>query len=285
MSLFDLTGKVAVVTGATKGIGLGVARALVEHGAKVIVSSRDQPLCDQVASDLNAAFGKGAVIAKGVACDIDRLDDIERLAVAARGAFDGVDILVCNAAALAFIGPAATTPSDVFERLLSTNIHHNFRLCEALRPDIARRGGGSIILIGSLAGHSASANLLGYAVSKAGVAHLARCLADEMAAERIRVNCIAPGLIRSFSSQPIWRNERILEASERGIPLGRIGEPEDVAGTVVFLASRAGSYVTGETILVDGGRTLLSPPQAGRANALSDAASALNRTHDPKPAP
>lgn len=280
MSLFDLAGKVAVVTGATKGIGLGVARALAEHGAKVVVSSRDQALCDQVASDLDTAFGAGAVIAKGVACDIDKLDDIEHLAEAARGAFGGVDILVCNAAALAFVGPAATTPPEVFERLLSTNIHHNFRLCEALRADIAKRGGGSIILIGSLAGHSPAASLLGYAVSKAGVAHLARCLADEMAAERIRVNCVAPGLVRSFSSQPIWRNERALEASERAIPLGRIGEPEDVAGAVVFLASRAGSYVTGETILVDGGRTMLS---ATRGGALSESASALNRSQGSGP--
>jgi NAD(P)-dependent dehydrogenase (short-subunit alcohol dehydrogenase family) len=282
VSLFDLTGKVAVVTGATKDIGLGIARALAEQGAKVVVSSRDHVLCEQVASDLNAAFGQGALIAKAAVCDINKLDDITRLAEAARAAFEGVDILVCNAAALAFVGPAAKTPPDVFERLLSTNVHHNFRLCEALRPDIAERGGGGIILIGSLAGHSAAANLLGYAVSKAGVSHLARCLADEMAADR--VNCIAPGLIRSFSFQPIWRNERALRASQRAIPLGRIGEPEDVAGAVVFLASRAGSYVTGETILIDGGRTLLSAPQAA-SDASSEGRSALNRADNPKPAP
>jgi NAD(P)-dependent dehydrogenase (short-subunit alcohol dehydrogenase family) len=263
MSLFDLTGKVAVVTGATKGIGLGIVQQLVAHGAKVVVSSRNQALCDEVSADLNARAG--GEVAKGMACDIDKLEDIEALAEASRGAFGGVDILICNAAALAFIGPAASTPPDVFERLLSTNIHHNFRLCEALRGDIAARGGGSIILIGSLAGHSASASLLGYAVAKAGVAHLARCLADEMAAEKIRVNCVAPGLIRSFSSQPLWRNEQMLEASER----------------VIFLASRAGSYVTGETILVDGGRTMLSPPQPGRASGLGAVASSLSGGQTP----
>jgi NAD(P)-dependent dehydrogenase (short-subunit alcohol dehydrogenase family) len=278
MSLFDLTGKVAVITGATKGIGLGIAQQLVAHGAKVVVSSRDQTLCDEVAAELDSRAG--GRVAKGVACDIDRLEDIEALAQASRTAFDGVDIVVCNAAALAFIGPAASTPPEVFERLLTTNIHHNFRLCEALRPDIAARGGGSIILIGSLAGHSASANLLGYAVAKAGVAHLARCLADEMASEKIRVNCVSPGLIRSFSSQPLWRNERMLEASERGVPLQRIGEPEDIAGAVVFLASAAGSYVTGQTILVDGGRTTLSSPQATRAGGLGDVAASLNAAHD-----
>ncbi len=263
VSLFDLTGKVAVVTGATKGIGLGVACELARHGAKLVISSRHQADCDRVAAELDTEFGAGGSIARGVACDIDSLGDIDRLAKAATIPFGGVDILVCNAAALAFVGPAATTPPDVFDRLLTTNIHHNFRLCEALRPSISSRGGGSIILIGSLAGHSASPNLLAYGVAKAGVAHMARCLADEMAPENIRVNCIAPGLVRTHASQPLWRNEAALRASTNGIPMQRIGEPEDIAGAVIFLASRAGSYVTGETILVDGGRTRLSPPRSG----------------------
>lgn len=258
-SLFDLSGKVAVITGATKGVGLGIARQMAAHGARLVVSSRDRQACDGLAQELENLHGKG--VAKGFACDIDSLEQIEQLAQAARTAFDGVDILVCNAAALAFIGPSSSTPVDTFDRLLSTNIHHNFRLAESLRADLARRGGGSIVFIGSLAGHSASPGLLAYAVSKAGVAHLARCMADEMAGDGIRVNCIAPGLIRSFSSQPIWRNSARLKESEAGIPLGRIGEPDDVAGAVVFLVSRAGSYVTGETLLVDGGRTRLSPPR------------------------
>ncbi|MDB5423220.1 MAG: short-chain dehydrogenase [Phenylobacterium sp.] len=264
MSLFDLTGKVAVVTGATKGIGLGIARELARHGAKVVISSRSQGDCDRLAGELDAEFGQGARVAAGAACDLDRLEDVARLAGAARGAFDGVDILVCNAAALAFVGPASSTPPEVFDRLLSTNIHHNFRLCEALRPDIARRGGGSIVLIGSLAGHSASPSLLAYGVAKAGVSHMARSLADEMAAEHIRVNCVAPGLIRSHASEPLWRNAQMLQASTAGIPLQRIGEPEDIAGAVIFLVSRAGSYVTGETLLVDGGRTRLSAPSVQR---------------------
>jgi NAD(P)-dependent dehydrogenase (short-subunit alcohol dehydrogenase family) len=275
VSLFDLTGKVAVVTGATKGIGRGIVQQLAAHGAKVVVSSRNQAEAEAVAGELDAEFGAGRVIAKGAVCDLDRLDDIDSFAKNAEQAFGAVDILVCNAAALAFVGQASTTPPDVFERLLSTNIHHNFRLCEALRGAIASRGGGAIVLIGSLAGHQASPNLLAYGVAKAGVAHMARCLADEMAAENIRVNCIAPGLIRSYSSRPLWRNEAMLRASEAGIPLQRIGEPEDVAGTVVFLVSRAGSYVTGETILVDGGRTQLSSPRAD-AGALSAVASSVN---------
>lgn len=284
MSLFDLTGKVAVVTGATKGIGRGVVQQLAAHGAKVVVSSRNQAEAEATAAELNAEFGAGHTIAKGMACDLDKLDDIEPFARQASGAFGGVDILVCNAAALAFVGPASTTPPDVFERLLNTNIHHNFRLCEALRADIAGRGGGAIVLIGSLAGHQASPSLLAYGVAKAGVAHMARCLADEMAGQNIRVNCIAPGLVRSYSSRPLWRNETMLKASEAGIPLQRIGEPEDVAGAVVFLVSRAGSYVTGETILVDGGRTRLSPPRPD-TGALSAVASAVNANSQAGAAP
>jgi NAD(P)-dependent dehydrogenase (short-subunit alcohol dehydrogenase family) len=275
-SLFDLTGEVAVVTGATKGIGRGVVQQLAAHGARVVVSSRNQAEAEAVAAELNAEFGAGEIIAKGAACDLDKLNDIEQFAMFSREAFGRIDILVCNAAALAFIGPASSTPPDVFERLLNTNIHHNFRLCEALRGDIASRGGGAIVLIGSLAGHSASPNLLAYGVAKAGVAHMARCLADEMAGENIRVNCVAPGLIRSFSSRPLWRNEQMLKASEAGIPLRRIGEPDDVAGAVVFLASRAGSYVTGETILVDGGRTRLSPPRIASGADLGAVASSVN---------
>jgi NAD(P)-dependent dehydrogenase (short-subunit alcohol dehydrogenase family) len=278
MTAFDLTGKVAVVTGATKGIGLGVARELVRQGARVVISSRKRDDCEQTASELDAEFGDGAVIARGVACDIDRLDDIERLAEVAQGAFGGVDILVCNAAAMSFVGPAANTPPQVFERLFSTNIHHNFRLCEALRPHIASRGGGSIVLIGSMAGHTPSPTMLAYSVAKAGVAHMALSLADEMAGENIRVNCIAPGLVRTNASQPLWRNEQTLKATTDTIPLRRIGEPEDIAGAVVFLVSRAGSYVTGQTILVDGGWARLSPPKSSPApDFLEAAADALNK--------
>ena len=278
-SPFDLTGKVAVVTGATKGIGLGIARALARQGARVVLSSRQATECQQVAKALDNEFAQGEVIAKGVACDIDRLADIERLAAAGRDAFGGVDILVCNAAAMSFIGPSADTPLDVFERLLSTNIHHNFRLCAAFRPEIARRGGGSIILIGSMSGQSPSPNMLAYGVAKAGVSHMALSLADEMAGEKIRVNCIAPGLVRTHASQALWRNAAAVESVSASIPLQRIGEPEDIGGAVVFLVSAAGSYVTGQTLLVDGGWTCLSArTPASAANPVDLVAADRNQT-------
>ncbi|MET0181957.1 MAG: glucose 1-dehydrogenase [Caulobacterales bacterium] len=260
MSLFDLTDKVAIVTGGTKGIGYGVAHQLAAHGAKVIVSSREQSLCDSIAKEISDKYGKGQVIAKGISCNIDKLDDIERLAQESVAAFGGVDILVCNAAVLPFMGASSNTPPDLFDRILTSNTHHNFRLCQAVRPSMAKRGGGSIVLIGSIAGHTASPGTMAYSIAKAGVAHMARCLADEFAAEKIRVNCVSPGFIRSFSSQAVVDNKDALQTIEAGNPLGRIGQPEDIAGAVVFLSSPAGSYVTGGSILVDGGASALSSP-------------------------
>jgi NAD(P)-dependent dehydrogenase (short-subunit alcohol dehydrogenase family) len=277
MSLFDLTGKVALVTGGTKGIGLGVVQQLAAHGAKVVISSRDQGLCETVAEEINRQYGQGAVVAKGVACDIDKLEDIERLAKAGVAAFGGLDILVCNAAVLPFIGPSAKTPPELFDRILTSNIHHNFRLCQAVRADMVKRGGGSIVLIGSVAGHTAAPETMAYSVAKAGLAHMARCLADEFVGDNIRVNCVSPGLIRSFSSKPLWENGAVLDAFTQSIPLRRIGEPEDIAGAVIFLSSQAGSYVTGSAIIVDGGRTHLSA-RTSAAGALVGAMSgdALN---------
>lgn len=267
-SLFDLTGKVAVVTGATKGIGLGIAQQLVLHGARVVVSSRHQDQCEQLADALNTEYGRGEIIAKGFACDLNRFDDIEPFAEKARSAFDGVDILVGNAAYLSFVGPSATTPPDVFDQTLIANIHHNFRLCQALRADIAQRGGGSIVLIGSVMGLMPALTNMAYGISKAGVTHMVRCLGDEFAADRIRVNCVAPGLIRSFTSLQKVGEEGLARSAAK-IPLQRVGRPEDIAGAVVFLVSDAGSYVSGVTIPVDGGRTFLSTP--GALNALKEA--------------
>ncbi|MDO7843625.1 SDR family NAD(P)-dependent oxidoreductase [Sphingomonas immobilis] len=281
MSLFDLTGKVAVITGATKGIGRGIAEQMTAHGARVVVSSRNAEDCSAFAAELDTRYGKdGAPVAKGATCDLDDLADIQRFAEDAIEAFGSVDILVCNAAVLPFIGPSVQTPPDTFTQILNTNIHHNFRLVQALRPAIAAQGGGSIVLVGSIAGHAPSPNLMAYAAAKAGVSHMARCLADELVGEKIRVNCVAPGFIRSFSSAPVVADEQAMVHIVGSVPLKRIGEPEDIAGAAIFLSSRAGSYVTGATILVDGGRLQLSPPSpAGHdpTSALRASAERLNK--------
>ena len=263
MSLFDLTGKVAIVTGATKGIGLGIATEIAAQGARIIVSSRDQAACDALAEELDRTYGKGQNIAVGIAADLDRIDDMAMLAQKSIAVWGGVDILVCNAAVLPYIGPSNDTPPELFDRLLTRNIHHNFRLCQAVRPSMAKRGGGAIVLIGSEAGHAPSPTVLAYGVAKAGLAHLARNLADEFVGEKIRVNCVEPGLIRSFSSDSTLTDETVRGAMIDKIPLKRIGEPRDIAGAVIYLASEAGSYVTGNLLVVDGGRCFLNPPQEG----------------------
>lgn len=282
MSLFDLTGKVAVITGATKGIGRGIAEQMAAQGARIVVSSRKADECAAVAAELNERYGKnGEVIAKGASCDLDILADIERFAGDAIAAFGKVDILVCNAAALPFIGPSAQTPPEMFTQILNTNIHHNFRLVQALRPSIAAQGEGSVVLIGSVAGMGPYPSLMAYAAAKAGVSHMARCLADELASENIRVNCIAPGFIRSFSSGPVVADAQAMAHIVGTIPLKRIGEPEDIAGAAIFLSSQAGSYVTGSTIIVDGGSTQLSPPTPAGSNLtdpLRASAERLNKS-------
>ena len=260
MSLFDMSDQVVVVTGSTKGIGLGIVQQAAAHGARVVVSSRDQAACDEVARKISEDYGQGKEIAKGRACDITSLESVEAFAAAARDAFGAVNTLVCNAAVLPFVGPSAETPPGEFERILNGNVHSNFRLCQALRPDIAKQGGGSIVLIGSIGGHVTMPMIMAYAAAKAAVPHLARCLADEFAPDKIRVNCVAPGLIRSASSSrsPLSWEERVA-----AFPIKRPGEPEDIAGAVIYLSPRAGSYVTGETILVDGGRARLSASNQG----------------------
>jgi len=262
MSLFDLKGKTALVTGGTKGIGRGIVEQLCVHGARVIVSSRDSAECERTADELNKHYGGGEEISRGIPGDLSNLTDVQRLADEAIAAFGGIDILVCNAAVMPFMGNSADTPPEQFDKILTVNIHHNFRLCQAVRESMRERGGGSIVLIGSAAGHMPMIHTMAYSIAKAGVAHMVRCLADEMVGDNIRVNGVAPGLIRSAASTPLWSDPSRLEEVTRDIPLGRIGEPQDIAGAVIFLSSAAGSFVTGSTILVDGGRVLLTPPVA-----------------------
>jgi len=257
MSLFDLSGNIAVVTGSTKGIGLGVAREMAAAGAKVVVASESQDDCDAVVAELNRDYGKGAEIAKGLAFDLTDLASVEAFAAKAPSLFGGVDILVCNAAVMAWPGPPEQTPPEVFDQLLSANIHHNYRLCIGMRAAIAARGGGSIVLIGSGAGLSPHPQFVSYSVAKAGVVHLAWNLAQAMAPDGIRVNCVAPGLIRSFTTLSLMGDQGLAQAGQ-SIPLRRVGRPEDIAGAVIFLASTAGAFVTGETIRVDGGTSRLT---------------------------
>lgn len=257
MKLFDLSGQVAVVTGGTKGIGRGIVERMAEHGARVALSSRDQNACNEVAAELNNAYGGGEEIAVGIASDLEDVASLQGMIDGVMAKWGRIDTLVCNAAILPFIGPSAQTPQDFFDRLIKANVHNNFRLCHMVLPQMAARNDGRIIIIGSTDGEIASPSTTVYALSKAALAHMTRCLGLEFARHNIRVNCVEPGLTRSSASEPVWKDEQVLQGMTRTIPISRIGEPDEVAAAVIFLAGAGGAYTTGATIPVDGGRTTL----------------------------
>jgi NAD(P)-dependent dehydrogenase (short-subunit alcohol dehydrogenase family) len=265
MTLFDLTDNVAVVTGATKGIGRGIVERLCEHGAKVVVSSRNQAECDETARELNARHGGGGkTVAVGIAADLLDVASLKAMVDKALAQFGRIDTLVCNAAILPFIGLSVDTPPAQFSRVIEGNIHNTFRLCHMVLPGMRARKSGCVIIIGSVSGVNAAVMEMAYGISKAAQSHMAKSLAAEVVGDGVRVNCVAPGLIRSYSSTPLWQDPKVLEPFLGGIPLHRIGEPDDIAGGVIFLASAAGSYVTGATIAIDGGRsTVPVPSEAG----------------------
>jgi NAD(P)-dependent dehydrogenase (short-subunit alcohol dehydrogenase family) len=251
-SLFDLTGKVAVVTGSSKGIGRAIAERLAEHGAKVVVSSRKRDACEVVAEGIRAKGGEAAVIP----CHILRKEELQALVDQTNALWGKIDILVCNAALNPYYGPAAECPDEAYERTMGGNVRSNFWLTNMVAPQMAARGeGGSIIIVSSIGGLRGSAKLGVYAISKAADMQMARNLCVEWGPHNIRANCIAPGLIRTDFARALWENPALYKKRTRDTPLQRIGEPDEIAGAAVFLASAAGSFTTGQTIVVDGGTT------------------------------
>ncbi|MEC7126697.1 MAG: glucose 1-dehydrogenase [Pseudomonadota bacterium] len=252
MSLFNLEGKVALITGSTKGIGKAIAQRMAEQGARVIISSRNQDACDAVAAELR---DKG-LEATGVACNINYQEQLENLVGAARAAYGAIDILVCNAALNPFFGPSQEIPDAAFDKVMQANIGSVHRLCKLVIPDMADAGGGAVIIVSSIGGLKGSESLGAYAISKAADMQIARNLAVEWGPKNIRVNCIAPGLIRTDFARALWENPEIYQETVSKYPLRRIGEPDEIAGAAVFLASAAGSFTTGQTIVIDGGGTI-----------------------------
>jgi NAD(P)-dependent dehydrogenase (short-subunit alcohol dehydrogenase family) len=255
MSLFDLAGKVAVITGASRGIGRAIALRMAEHGAKVVVSSRKLPACEAVVAAIAAAGGEGLA----VRADIARKEDLHGLVEAALGRFGGIDVLVCNAGVNPFFGPAAEVPDEAFERTMNCNVRSNVWLCNRALPEMAARGGGAVIIVSSIAGLRGSTHLGVYALSKAADMQLARNIAVEWGPRNVRANCIAPGLVRTDFARALWENPAILRRRTEETPLQRIGEPDDIAGAAVFLAAAAGAFLTGQTIVIDDGVTAGQP--------------------------
>ncbi|MDD3443931.1 MAG: SDR family oxidoreductase [Zavarzinia sp.] len=249
--LFDMAGKVAVVTGSSRGIGRAIAIELARAGARVVVSSRKADACNKVRDEIAAEGGEAVVIP----CNISSRDDCVALIEGALDCFGRLDALVCNAAVNPYFGPIADVPDAAFDKIMASNIKSNLWLCQLARPALAARG-GAILIISSIGGLRGSALLGAYCISKAADMQLARNLAVEWGAENIRTNCIAPGLIRTDFARALWENPDIEREVLRNCPAGRIGEPEDIAGAALFLVSDAGRYTNGQTLAIDGGVTI-----------------------------
>jgi NAD(P)-dependent dehydrogenase (short-subunit alcohol dehydrogenase family) len=254
MSLFDMTGKVAVITGSSRGIGKAIAEEMAVHGAKVVISSRKQDACDAVTAAINAKHGAGTAIS--VPANISSKESLQRLVDQTRQTFGRIDALVCNAASNPYYGPLSGISDEAFRKILDNNIIANHWLISMVAPEMLGRGEGSITIISSIGGLKGSTVIGAYCISKAADMELARSLADEFGPRGVRVNCIAPGLLRTDFAKALWDNPETLKRSTAVASLKRIGEPHEIAGAAVFLASRAGAFTTGQTIVIDGGATI-----------------------------
>ena len=253
MSLFDMTGQVAVITGSSRGIGRAIAEEMAEHGAKVVISSRKLDVCEEVAAAINAKHGAGTAIA--IAANISSKESLQQLVTQTRAAFGKITALVCNAASNPYYGPMADISDEQFAKILTNNIVANNWLVSMVVPEMIERGQGSVTIISSIGGIRASTTIGAYCVSKAADMQLARNLAHEYGPSGVTVNCIAPGLIKTDFAKALWDDPATLKRSTATAALRRIGEPDEIAGAAVFLASRAGAFTTGQTIVIDGGVT------------------------------
>jgi NAD(P)-dependent dehydrogenase (short-subunit alcohol dehydrogenase family) len=251
-NLFDLTGKTALVTGSSKGIGRAIAERLAEHGASVVISARKLEGCEEVAGGITSRGGR----AVAVACNISYKEELERLVRTSREAFGKIDVLVCNAAVNPHYGTSQSIPDAAFEKVMNSNIRSNHWLCQMVIPEMAERRDGAVVIVSSIGGLKGSSTLGAYAISKAADMQMARNLAVEWGPSNVRVNTIAPGLVRTDFAKALWENPITYERAITAYPLRRIGEPDEIAGAAVFLASRAGSFTTGQTLVIDGGATI-----------------------------
>ena len=251
--LFDLTGKVALVTGATRGIGKAIALEMARSGAKVAVCSRKAEACDAV----RAEFEKEGLEVLSQPCNVSRKEDLKAIVDATLKRWGRIDIAVANAAANPYYGPLAEIPDEVFDKIFANNVKSVLWLANLTIPGMAERGGGSFISIGSIGGLRANTVIGAYGISKAADHHLVRNLAAEWGPKNVRVNAIAPGLIKTDFARALWEDDKRRAEREARTPLRRLGEPHEIAGIAVFLASEAASFITGQTIIADGGVMIL----------------------------
>ena len=250
--MFDLTNKVALITGSTKGIGKSISWNMAKAGAKVVISSRKAEACEAVTKEFTAA----GLTAISLPCNVSRREEVEKLAADTMKAFGRIDILVCNAATNPVYGPTAKASDEAFDKIMGTNVKSVWQLCNIVIPQMAERKEGSVIVVSSIGGLRGN-NIIGlYGVSKAADMALVRNLAVEWGPSNIRVNAIAPGLVKTDFAKALWEDDALRTARENDTPLRRLGEPDDIGGVAVFLASRAAAFMTGQVLVADGGVTI-----------------------------
>jgi NAD(P)-dependent dehydrogenase (short-subunit alcohol dehydrogenase family) len=254
--LFDLTGKVALITGSSKGIGKAIAQEMARSGARVVISSRKADLCEAVAEEINTELEGQSGGALAIAANIGRRNELEQLVAAVGDRLGKIDVLVCNAAVNPYYGSMTELPDSAFDKILDVNIKSNHWLVNLVLPGMRERRWGSIIVVSSVGGIKGSTHLGAYAISKAADLQLVRNLAVEHGHENIRANAISPGLVRTDFARALWENPDILRKRTEGDPLRRIGEPHELAGIAVYLASEAASFTTGQNFVIDGGATI-----------------------------
>jgi NAD(P)-dependent dehydrogenase (short-subunit alcohol dehydrogenase family) len=250
--LFDLTGKVVLITGSTRGIGLAIAQQCAKRGARVVISSRKADVCERVRDEILADGGE----AISVPCNIGEKSHLHALVDATIAKWNAIDVLVCNAAVNPYFGPMSGIPDDAFDKIMNSNVRSNVWLCNMALPHIAARGGGSVIIVSSIAGLKGTRMLGAYGLSKAADSQLARNLAVEWGPKNITVNALAPGVIKTDFAKALYENPETEKFVTRQYPIGRLGVTDDISGVAVMLASRAGSFITGQTIVIDGGTTI-----------------------------
>jgi NAD(P)-dependent dehydrogenase (short-subunit alcohol dehydrogenase family) len=250
--MFDLSGKVALITGSSRGIGRAIAERMAEFGAKVVISSRKAEACEAVAAGINATGGT----ALAHAANISDRTALQALVDRTLAAWGRIDILVCNAAVNPYFGPLLGISDEAFDKIMASNVRSNLWLCAMVMPQMAERGDGAVIVVSSVAGLKGNTALGAYGISKAADMQLVRNLAVEWGPRNVRVNALAPAIIRTDFARKLWEDPAIYARATQGYPLRRIGEPDEVAGAAIFLASSAGAFVTGQTIVIDGGMTI-----------------------------
>ncbi len=250
--MLDLNGKTAIVTGSSRGIGRAIAELFARCGANVVVSSRTMEACTPVVESIAAQGGE----AMAIPCHIGHKQELQALVEKTIAAYGQIDMLICNAAINPVYGPMSETSDEVFDKIMGTNVRSTLNLCNMVLPIMAAQGGGTVVIMSSIAGMRGNISIGAYGISKAAEAALARNLAIEWGPDNIRINALAPGLVKTDFARALWEDPVRLERAENRTPLRRIGTPEDIAGTALFLATELSSYITGQTIVADGGETI-----------------------------